>query len=322
LSYPKLYGLPIIDCVKTVGKLSGCFLGLALGVQAGVFNVHWNVEDQGLGPAGIISTTGEHDDFNPVGNTSVVSISSPSAQAFTGSAKAMSFDGSGDRFNQQTWNGVYNGIDKDLATFEMYFSPASLGSRREILFETGGNGDGLTLGIENDGRLVFGAVSFNSNGGINGNAAGHAEIDLQSGLFSGFVPGTDFFYARAHINAEYNFIQLRVEDKNGNVLSNKQTLLNGTTDFLDWTGGNNAGLGGANGDYARGSAGTDSFMGTGAFGFQGQIASFGLTYSKVPEPSTAAYCALFVVLMATWRNRRKVSFFGFMDREDEGPAVY
>lgn len=297
-------------------------MGLTLVAEAGVFQVRWDVEDQAIGPAGIITAANEHDDFNPVGNPTVVNVTGAAA-TFTGSSKAISLDGTTDRFDQTQWDGAYNGIDKDLAVLEMYFSPNGLtGGRREILFETGGNGDGLAFGIES-GMLIFGAINANSPG----RTAGHAEVDLLSPTFSSFVQGADYFYAKAQINAEFNYIQLRVEDKDGNVLSNKQTLLNGSTDFIDWTGGNAAALGGVGGgDYARGSGATgDVFFGGGSGGalpFQGRIASFTLTYSKVPEPSTAAYCALFVGLLATWRNRRNASLFDFMDTEDEGPARY
>lgn len=275
---------------------TGNRLGLARGVTLGAA-LNYDAGLDGDGNATWEDTIGARDnnatvhyfDWN-LGSPGAVPRVAVSSVMLSKLSHAYVFDGS-DTASTNSLNDVAGDPSRFSASFEMVFKPDDF-TGQEVLFETGGAGDGLSITL--DGSTLWLNVK-------NGNENARASFDL----------------ARLGPGAQNDFLHVvGVAD-----LDNDQALLYvngvlrvtqaGTGDLADWSGTDDAGLGSINGAINFGSP--SPFAGQiGLFRFYPGIltaeevmANYG---ALLPEPSTLVLLGLGVVglgLLLPRRSRRR-----------------
>lgn len=186
-----------------------------------------------------------------------------------------------------------NPTDQD-ATFEMMFRASDL-QGQEILFETGGNGDGSSLTLNNE-LLQFGAKD--------GNFDALAVSDLSD------IDTSEFVHVMGVIDMTNDTIELFVNGVSAGVVA-----ANG--DLVNWAGTDGAALGGQNGTTIGASGSSLLGVMEGVYGnFTGEMALFryyghalssedvsGIydSFTVIPEPTSFALLGLVLVGMGRRR---------------------
>jgi len=242
-------------------------------VSAQVTNLNWAINNNG-------------------GGARLVDVSSTDFDI----TKAYTFNGTTDTATMGTLNNFSGDPSVDSASFEILFRPSdTLG--QEILFETGGTGNGTSLSID-DAQLQFTASSATS-------------ATTKQLTYDGITE--DFLHAVATIGRTGDDADLHLY-VNGELVDSEL----GISNFLDWTGTDGAGLGDIDGTAGGNNTGLLNGFGN----FAGDISFFrfydtlltgadaqalfdAVAISVVPEPSTFALAALGLFGFAGFFLRRK-----------------
>ena len=168
---------------------------------------------------------------------------------------AYSFDGTG----QGTTGSFDNFNEQDSASWEVWFRPADV-TGNEVLFETGGTGDGMSLNIRADGngyRVLF---------AIQDNSSNHFE--LESEILTNLAT---FTQAVAVFDQQLDTLQLYVDGKPvGEALDTEGRI-------QDWSGSSDVGVASENAGHGGGS-------GLSGYGnFTGEIAAIRF-YERAIDP--------------------------------------
>lgn len=214
------------------------------------------------------------------------------ATAYSGISHAYSFDGVDDGLSAQSLAVV--GGSQQNTSFEIWFRPTDFLGGQQVLFETGGGVDGLSITLD-DSNLLFRAKD-------NANSVS-LTFDLASDPF---------------LVDPFEFIQVVASIDLGD---SAELWVNGTSvdsdsaaGVNDWAGGNGAGIGDRSGNVGGNTGGDLSFYG----GFAGEIALLRfyqdmiLTPAEVtqnfdavvatPEPGTGFLLGMGLMLLAMRRR--------------------
>jgi len=271
-------------------------LGLTPGTTLGVsLNYDASLDDDGNRKwEDTIGTAGGTFDWSL--STGVTRTTGPDASAHPGISHAYVFGGS-DKGTMATLTSVVTNPTDASASFEIWFRPADLaGIGTEVLFETGGSGDGLSVTL--DGSVL----RFKAK---NQSQSAEATFDLLGLTAHPFSrdPYEEFIQAVGVVDLEDDHVLLYV---NGQYASAASAT---GTPFKDWAGADNSGLAGVNGT-----------LNTNGGAFDGEIAilrfyDWTLSSSDVresytavsgiiiPEPATLSLLALGA--LALLRRRRR-----------------
>lgn len=219
-------------------------------------------------------------------------------EAFPGIHSSLDFDGS-TTWGRPVGNGgdgtalfgdevLGDALSEQNATFEMWFHPDVVNDpgRQQILFESGGTGDGLAMYLDGS-ELVFGVKS----GGNTSEIGYQLDADTNGTLDDVFG---DFIQAVGVIDFDNDTVQLYVD---GELVAEDLSFLG-----VDWAGGNGTGIGRANDDVYW-------LADSNGLWFDGQIAAmsyydwalsqqeildnfYSMAAAPVPEPGTISLMAL------------------------------
>jgi len=243
-------------------------LGLTPGTTLGVsLNYDASLDDDGNRKwEDTIGTAGGTFDWSL--SSGVARTTAPDASAHPGISHAYVFGGS-DKGTMTTLEKVVSNPTDASASFEIWFRPADLDDiGTEVLFETGGNVDGLSFTL--DGSVLrFKAKNQGQNA--------EATFDLLALTTHPFSrdPYEEFIQAVGVVDLEVDHVLLYV---NGQYASAASAT---GTPFKDWAGGDGSGLAGVNGT-----------LNTNGGAFDGEIAilrfyDWKLSSSDVRESYTA-----------------------------------
>ena len=250
---------------------------------------NWRGSAPGSDPNEWNATIGSHQ-----WNLSGVTSTNPTTSYAPLATGAFAF-GAGSSATGTTFQNIASGNpSNEDVSFEIWFRPDSMSGGEQVLFETGGGGDGLSLLLD-DNLLSFRVKD-------SGTTVTTAAFDLGS--------DTSEFFQAAITLSRGGTASLYVDGALATSTS--------AAGINDWTGSNGAALGGRNGNVGGNDGG--DLNGYGAF--QGEIALFRfyrnqvLTVGEVqqnfdavatPEPGTAVLGALGLIGLAGYarRNRKR-----------------
>lgn len=280
-----------LSTIWTIGCLALTPL-VAQAVPVTGIDFQWDAAGPGATPA----TTWRSDVGSSNWNVNAaVHVTGPGVSSLPGIGAAYRFDAVNGGMSAGSWSGLPGGNPTGTSSsIEIWFRPDGLLGGRQVIFETGGATDGLSITL-NDAQLMLRA----KDGGVSVSAV-HS---LTAGAITEFVQ----VVAVIELNAT---VSLYV---NGALAA--QSAAAGLN---DWSGTNGAGLGAANGAVG-GNTGGDL---NGFDEFSGQIAlmrfygnqildpaGVARNYASVvvPEPASAVLVALGLACLASGRrvNRRR-----------------
>jgi len=252
----------------------------------------------------VIATSGNYD-FAPIGSGSAVAhnSSTPANSTYPGIKAAYEFSG-GEGLGMEDFqdfsatNSDFNDPTGTNASFEAWLRPSDL-SGNELLFETGGTGDGVSLVLE-DNLLKFQVK--------NGSQNSTSQFDLSTIRDGSTIGDDEFIQVIGIVNLDGDQTELWVDG-----VKRDTGGLDGTGTFTDWAGTDNTGIGAENGVTNFGNP--DSFTGEVAiFRFYSGILSkteiaqnfqaiSGM--APVPEPSAFVLGALGLAAVALLRWGRR-----------------
>ncbi len=238
----------------------------------------------GYGGNNWTGTGAPHAAFVPVNTPEVIALSGDALSQLSGIDSSFTntidfLQADADRFNITAWDGTVYVPNPSLSdgSFTIYLSPDSLANGNQVLWESGGTTDGSGLVLRNN-RLILGA---NADDVAGQNRT--TEIDLgivydpSSADFDDYLQVTFQF----HPDAANGYISLSVSNLGtGQTAFRYQNWRN-----LDWSGNDNAGLGGAN-SALGGNAGNQ--FGTAASNFtnfEGQVAAVQFYHTQLVQGS-------------------------------------
>jgi len=211
---------------------------------------------------------------------------------FLGVTKAYTFNGTSDTATTATFDSFSGNPTNDSASFEILFKPSDLFGQ-EILFETGGTGNGMSFAIDgNDVLFTASSASAATTGQV---------------VFDGLT--TDYLHAVGIIERTGGGADVSLY-VNGTFVNS--VSLNG---FADWAGTDNSGLGQVNGTTGGNNTGLLNGFGK----FSGEIALFRFydtvltpedvrvryTTLALPEPMTMLAVGLSVAGLGGYIRRRR-----------------
>ena len=252
----------------------------------------WDASAAGSDPANTWqSSVGVHD-WNITGATHGTTSS-----AYSGITHSYAFDGVNDR-GQAASIESFGGTGENTS-FELWFRPTDFLGGQQVLFETGGRVDGLSITLD-DANLLFRVQDDRTN-------FVSLVFDLSSDPF--LVDPTEFIQVIGSIDL----------DDTAELFVNGTSVATGSASGInDWAGAGGAGLGDVSGRVGgTNGAGEGDLFGYGAFSgelallrfYQNQIFSepdAGQNFDEVtlaPEPQTAFLLGMGLVLLGLRRRR-------------------
>ncbi len=278
---------------KLLGRpLAGALLCLSLAAPAAAVPVPetllWDASTPGSDPAGSwASSVGSHD-FNNIG-----AVHGATTSSYSGIDSAYAFDGLTTGMSAGSLAGT--GGSQQNTSFELWFRPTDFSGGQQVLFETGGGVDGLSITLD-DSTLLFRAKDNGSSVSLS--------FDLASDPF--LVDPLEFVQIVASLDL----------GDTAELYVNGSSVASGSAAGVDdWAGGNGAGIGFANGRVG-GTTGGDL---DGYGGFDGEIALLRFYQDQIltapevdqnfdavaatPEPGTGFLLGMGLMLLAMRRRQ-------------------
>lgn len=262
----------------------GATLGVILNYEASLDDGANNQWEETIGTGGSLDWT--------VNNVAHVAVTT----GHPGITHAYEFDGS-DKGTMSSFESVPGNPTNASASFEIWFRPADLaGIGTEVLFETGGSGDGLSVTL--DGSVL----RFKAK-----NQGGNAEatFDLLALTTHPFSrdPYEEFIQAVGVVDLDYGHVLLYV---NGQYASAASAT---GTPFGDWAGTDGSGLAGVNGTVNTNGGAFDGEIAILRF-YDWKLSSSDVRESYtavsgiiIPEPATVSLLALGALGLLRRRKR-------------------